>query len=70
MAEPDTHRETAGLRGAFWDPARVPHGVALTVHPLRTQDGNVVSGYLLKRGGGTVQLWEWIGDEAATTFSY
>jgi predicted peroxiredoxin len=20
--------------------------------------------------GGTVQLWEWIGDEAATTFSY
>jgi predicted peroxiredoxin len=22
------------------------------------------------RLGGTVQLWEWIGDEAATTFSY
>jgi hypothetical protein len=20
--------------------------------------------------GGTVQLWEWIGDDAATTFSY
>jgi hypothetical protein len=20
--------------------------------------------------GGTVQLWEWIGDEPATTFSY
>jgi hypothetical protein len=20
--------------------------------------------------GGTVQLWEWIGDEGATTFSY
>jgi predicted peroxiredoxin len=22
------------------------------------------------RLGGTVQLWEWVGDEAATTFSY
>ncbi|GAB95042.1 putative peroxiredoxin [Kineosphaera limosa] len=22
------------------------------------------------RKGGTVQLWEWIGDEGATTFSY
>src|SRR6266404_4105283 len=54
MAEPDIRRETAGLRGAFWDPARLPHGVALTVHPLRTQDANVVSGYLLKRGGERV----------------
>src|SRR5258708_29227377 len=54
MAEPDISRETAGLRGAFWDPARVPEGVRLTVHPLRTQDGNVVSGYLLKRGGERV----------------
>src|SRR5260370_34285946 len=54
MAKPDIHRETAGLRGAFWDPARVPHGVALTAHPLRTQAGDVVSGYLLKRGGERV----------------
>ena len=22
------------------------------------------------RKGGSVQLWEWIGDEGATTFSY
>jgi hypothetical protein len=22
------------------------------------------------RLGGTVQMWEWIGDEGATTFSY
>src|SRR4029077_3435522 len=29
-------------------------GVGLTVHPLRTQDGNVVSGYLLKGGGERV----------------
>ena len=54
MTGPDIRRETAGLRGAFWDPARLPHGVALTVHPLRTQDANVVSGYLLKRGGERV----------------
>ena len=44
-------KATAGLRGAFWDPERVPEGVRLTVHPLRTADGNVVSGYLLARGG-------------------
>jgi hypothetical protein len=54
MAKPDNQRETAGLRGAFWDPARVPEGVRLTVHPLRTQDANVVSGYLLQRGGERV----------------
>lgn len=41
---------TAGLRGAFWDPSRLPEGTRLTAHPLRTQDGNVVSGYLLTRG--------------------
>jgi hypothetical protein len=42
---------TAGLRGAFWDPSRLPEGTRLTAHPLRTEDGNVVSGYLLARGG-------------------
>ncbi|WP_176594242.1 alpha/beta hydrolase [Sphingobium sp. EM0848] len=51
MTVNDPHRATAGLRGAFWDPARIPEGVQLTVHPLRTEDGNVVSGYLLARGG-------------------
>lgn len=45
---------TAGLRGAFWDPSRLPEGTRLTAHPLRTQDGNVVSGYLLTRGGEDV----------------
>ena len=29
--------------------------------------GDLITGAEL---GGTVQLWEWIGDEAATTFSY
>lgn len=43
--------ETAGLRGAFWDPDRVPEGITLTVHPLRTHDGQVVSTYLYRRGG-------------------
>lgn len=42
---------TAGLRGAFWDPTRLPGDVRLTVHPLATQDGQTVSGFLLARGG-------------------
>ncbi len=42
---------TAGLRGAFWDPARLPAGARLSVHPLRTQDGQTVSGFLLANGG-------------------
>ena len=46
--------ETAGLRGAFWDPARVPEGMTLTVHPLRTHDGQVVSAYLYRKGGEKV----------------
>ncbi len=50
MADANSHRATAGLRGAFWDPSRIPDGVRLTVHPLQTEDGNVVSGYLLARG--------------------
>ena len=53
MAEGETRSPTAGLRGAYWDPSRVPDGVRLTVHPLRTGDGQVVSGYLLARGGET-----------------
>ncbi|KQX23486.1 MULTISPECIES: hypothetical protein [unclassified Sphingomonas] len=42
---------TAGLRGAFWDPSRLPAGARLSVHPLRTQDGQTVSGFLLAAGG-------------------
>lgn len=42
---------TAGLRGAYWNEARLPEGTRLTVHALRTQDGAVVTGYLFRRGG-------------------
>ena len=35
---------TAGLRGAFWDPARLPEDARLTVHALPTEDGQTVSG--------------------------
>ena len=44
---------TAGLRGAYWDPARLPEGVRLTVHPLSTEDGQTVSGFLLATGRET-----------------
>lgn len=50
MDASSNRQATAGLRGAYWDPSRIPDGVKLSVHPLRTQDGNVVSGYLLARG--------------------
>ena len=42
---------TAGLRGTQWNPDRLPAGVSLTVHPLRTEDGSSVTGYLFRRGG-------------------
>ena len=42
---------TAGLRGAFWDSSRLPPGARLSVHPLPTQDGQTVSGFLLACGG-------------------
>lgn len=42
---------TAGLRGTQWNPERLPPGVAMSVHPLRTDDGASVTGYLFRRGG-------------------
>jgi hypothetical protein len=42
---------TAGLRGAEWRQGRLPAGVRLTAHPLRTSDGASVTGYLFRRGG-------------------
>lgn len=42
---------TAGLRGAYWDPARLPADARLGAVPLRTQDGQTISGFLLARGG-------------------
>jgi hypothetical protein len=42
---------TAGLRGTHWDPARMPAGVEISVHSLRTHDGASVVGFLMRRGG-------------------
>ena len=42
---------TAGLRGVTWKPDRLPSDVAISVHPLATEDGAQVTGYLFRRGG-------------------
>ena len=42
---------TAGLRGAFWDPARVPDDAAFQPHNLVAADGGVSFGLLGRRGG-------------------
>lgn len=49
--EPAVATTTAGLRGTYWNPARLPAGVTLTAHPLQTEDGASVVGYLFRRGG-------------------
>jgi len=42
---------TAGLRGVAWKPDRLPADTAISVHPLATEDGAQVTGYLFRRGG-------------------
>ncbi len=42
---------TAGLRGVAWKPDRLPKDAAVSVHPLPTEDGAQVTGYLFRRGG-------------------
>lgn len=42
---------TAGLRGAQWDPSRLPSDAHLTTHVLPTQDGATTSGFLFRRCG-------------------
>ena len=49
--KPRVATTTAGLRGTQWDPKRLPPGVTLTAHPLRTEDGASATGYLFRRGG-------------------
>jgi hypothetical protein len=49
--KPRVATTTAGLRGAEWRSERLPAGVQMTVHPLRTTDGASVTGYLFRRGG-------------------
>lgn len=50
MTDSQPSQATAGLRGAYWDPSRVPAAAKLSVHVLQTQDGQTVSGYLLAQG--------------------
>jgi hypothetical protein len=51
MAANPVATTTAGLRGTHWNPERLPAGVTLTAHSLRTEDGAAVTGYLFRRGG-------------------
>ena len=44
-------RVTAGLRGASWDPARLPPDMVTRVFPVMTSDGAPVLGYLHASGG-------------------
>jgi pimeloyl-ACP methyl ester carboxylesterase len=44
-------RPTAGLRGASWDPAKLPSDMRTSVYPLATLDGAQAIGYLHARGG-------------------
>lgn len=55
LADKNAHKPTAtttaGLRGTHWDLARMPEGVSITVHSLRTYDNASVTGFLMRRGG-------------------
>ncbi len=51
MVTPESASISAGFRGAVWDPDRVPDGVSISVHALRTSDGATNSGLLYSRGG-------------------
>jgi hypothetical protein len=57
----------ADLAGRFADA-----GGAYLVCPICFDAKHLSGDTLVKNAalGGTVQLWEWIGDEPATTFSY
>lgn len=48
---PKDFKPLAGLRGAQWDPQRLPAGMIASVHTLTTIDGANVTGYLYRRGG-------------------
>ena len=48
---PKDFRPLAGLRGAQWDPERLPADMISSVHSLTTVDGANVTGFLYRRGG-------------------
>jgi pimeloyl-ACP methyl ester carboxylesterase len=47
---------TAGLRNAGWTMQGLPDDVRVTVHPLSTEDGAAVNGFLYTRGAAEVAL--------------
>lgn len=51
MTAGEPQKATAGLRGAQWDPARLPDDAVLSAHALTTSDGASTSGFLFRRGG-------------------
>ena len=48
---PKDFKPLAGLRGAQWNPERLPANMASSVHSLTTVDGANVTGFLYRRGG-------------------
>ena len=51
---------TAGLRGTEWNEERLPSGVTLTAHALRTADLASTTGYLSRRGGERTVVYQCI----------
>ena len=54
MAE--SKKTTAGLRGADWDPAKLPEGMRQEAIIVRTEDGASVRGLLYSLGGETTAV--------------
>ena len=50
-AKPKVATTTAGLRGTTWNAERLPPDTKISIHPLATDDGSAVTGYLFRRGG-------------------
>ncbi|MEM8985535.1 MAG: alpha/beta hydrolase [Pseudomonadota bacterium] len=51
MAADKSAKTAAGLRGAFWDPARIPSGVRFHPANIVAEDGGAAFGMLAKCGG-------------------
>ena len=64
---PGVATTTAGLRGSHWNPERMPAGITMTAHSLRTEDGAVVTGFLFCRGGENTVCCQMHPREMVTT---